>query len=870
MKPSITIKGAWAELYGAPMEVLEENLTVLDPKRFFNVAFRQKRWDGKVRLYEGNRFPAGLTDRVIAALNEDGHDVNVIRKQERAVLDLDRINKTFFGKFGPNHDLDLWEHQVEGVRQLLAYPNGVVKIPTGGGKCLAPETRLLMADGSVKEAQDVKAGDRLMGQDSEARTVLSVCSGKGEMYRIVPTRGDAWVCNAPHVLTLVHTSTGEVIDIPLNEYLTRNRTFKHEHKLFREGVDRFESKTWPLFEPYFVGLWLGDGTKARYSGQLDQVTITNVDSEVIEYLHDLAEDYGCYVNTCIYGSRAPTHRIVGQRDGKHRDNLILDNLRSVFPVTQRLPAAYLTASRKDRLELLAGLIDSDGYLHRTSYEIIQKDAEIAEQVTFLARSLGFRALFSYKVVNGGIYHRVSISGDTAEVPVRIERKKNYRERNNAWKDASRTGFYVVPLGRGPYVGFTLDGNGRFLLEDFTVTHNTACEALIARFLWEERGWRTLLIVPRKGLARQAVKMFNALYDGDLEVGQCGDGKREVGVVTIGTAQTLIKFMPQRRRNRKTKQIQVIPPDPVLRKMVYEYEVLILDETHHASSETWFTIAMQSKALRRYGFSGTPLKNQEIADLRMIGATGEVVYTVYPKTLIEAGIVAKPKVCIVASENASGPVLPTETVWREIEGRQRRIEKPLPYQEAYRRGIVENDLHNHSVIRAVEWLTDHKKRTLVLCRHKDHWRTLNAMLEVSGIEYLAIWGATETDERDRAKDLLNKGKISVVLATTILDEGEDAPGIDAIVLAEGVKVQTNALQRIGRGMREKKNRLNEVWVVDFASTCHPTLVSHAADRASAYDAEGYEVIVLEDWPLPDEEPDGELLPFKEWDLTGVLA
>jgi superfamily II DNA or RNA helicase len=518
-------------LYGAPKDVLEENLSVLDPKRFFNTAFIEERWDGRIHIHEDRKFPAGLTDRVVAALNEDGHDVSVVCVEEKAGLDLDRIDKTYFGKFGPQHNFDLWDHQVEACRQLLAYSRGIVKIPTGGGK-------------------------------------------------------------------------------------------------------------------------------------------------------------------------------------------------------------------------------------------------------------------------------------------------------------------------------------------------TAAEALIARFLWEERGWRTLVIVPRKGLARQAVKMFNDLYDGDIEVGQCGDGKREVGIVTVGTAQTLIKFMAQRRRNRKTKQMQIIPPDPVLRKMVREYEVLILDETHHASSETWYNIAMQSRAIRRYGFSGTPLKKRELADLRMIGATGEVMYTVYPRTLIELGIAARPKVCIVASVNASGLPLPTYTDWTNIGGRRRGIQRQLPYEEAYRIGVVENETHNHAVIKAVEWLVDHKKRTLVLCRHKAHWQRLHERLEETGIEYLAIWGATETDERDRAKALLDKGKISVVLATTILDEGEDIPGLDALVLAEGVKVQTNAIQRVGRGMRGKKGRLNEVWVVDFAPTCHPKLVDHAADRASAYDAEGYEVVVLEDWPKKGEEPDGELLPFKEWDLTAV--
>ncbi|KKM20127.1 hypothetical protein LCGC14_1648660 [marine sediment metagenome] len=331
-------------------------------------------------------------------------------------------------------------------------------------------------------------------------------------------------------------------------------------------------------------------------------------------------------------------------------------------------------------------------------------------------------------------------------------------------------------------------------------------------------------------------------------------------------------MPQKRKVRGKGYTRVIPPDPILRKLVLESEVLMLDETHHASSESWYTIAMYSGSIRRYGLSGTPLKAEEIADLRMVGATGEIVYEVAPAVLIDLGLAAKPKVVMVVSDKASGPALPCEVAYRTIKGRTRQIRKPLPYDAAYHQGVVENAHHNRAVIRATEWLVDHGRQTLILCRLKAHWRTLRDMLEAEGIEYMAVWGDTATEERDRAKELLNEGKINVCLATTIFDEGEDMPGIEAIVLAEGVKAQTNVLQRIGRGMR-KKGGTNEVWVVDFCPTCHEKLSDHAADRVAAYASEGYEVCIVEEWPSMNDEAadlEGELLPFKEEDWARETA
>ena len=89
---------------------------------------------------------------------------------------------------------------------------------------------------------------------------------------------------------------------------------------------------------------------------------------------------------------------------------------------------------------------------------------------FLCRSLGFAAHPATKIVNGKPYYRVSISGDTHNIPCRIKRKQ--AEKRKQIKEVTRTGFKIEPLGDGEYFGFTLDKDGRFLLGDFTITHNT--------------------------------------------------------------------------------------------------------------------------------------------------------------------------------------------------------------------------------------------------------------------------------------------------------------------------------------------------------------------------------------------------------------
>ena len=83
--------------------------------------------------------------------------------------------------------------------------------------CLAPDTPVLMWDGTSKRADDVVFGDELVGDDGYKRTVLSVCSGEDEMYEVWQEKGNPYVVNSNHYLTLKYDS--EIIDIKITDYL---------------------------------------------------------------------------------------------------------------------------------------------------------------------------------------------------------------------------------------------------------------------------------------------------------------------------------------------------------------------------------------------------------------------------------------------------------------------------------------------------------------------------------------------------------------------------------------------------------------------------------------------------------------------------
>lgn len=350
---------------------------------------------------------------------------------------------------------------------------------TGTGKCLRKGTQVILYSGEVIAVENIKEGMILIGPDSKPRKVLSISSGNGPMYIITPKKTTPWICNENHVLTLKGTGpkAGKIVDIPMYKYLEKSKIkpgcgmtqFAHLLKQFSVGVDWPTESYKDVRIPYIMGLWLGDG-------RFDRPEIHCPDEEVIQEI--LTTDFFGLVPKRKMGSC----EYVAITGDAGRTNWFTTHLLN-FTNTgdKRIPKEYLINSRGSRLELLAGLVDTDGYLGTGYYEIITQYPGLAEDIAFLARSLGFMATIGDKSVlyKEGYrdYKRVNIMGDINNIPVRVKRKMAGNRKIN--KDPLVQGFSVGFVGNDDFYGFTLDEDGRFLLGDFTVTHNSGALASLA-------------------------------------------------------------------------------------------------------------------------------------------------------------------------------------------------------------------------------------------------------------------------------------------------------------------------------------------------------------------------------------------------------
>ena len=404
----------------------------------------------------------------------------------------------------------------------------------GTGKCHAVDTPIIMYDGTIKMVQDINVGDALMGDDSKPRTVLSLAKGEDDLYDIIPVKGDKYTVNSEHILCLkptrlgvrfsknqitqytasyINTKTGKVnaksfktkeegnafldkihtsdyiYEVPVNEYLQLSKNVKNNLKGYRVGVE-FPSKIID-FDPYIIGFWLGDGSQRG-------PVITSQDATILHYLNTTLRQYNLTLN---YQSQYDYR--ISSYTGRIGDNKLLEALKKYNLINNKhIPHDYKVNSRDIQLQLLAGLIDSDGSADNKGYEITQKNKILADDILFICRSLGFAAYVKkcekscmYKgEKKTGTYYRIVISGDQLhEVPVKIPRKK--LEPRTQVKNTSVTGISVSHIGRGTYYGFTLDGNNRYLLGDFTVTHNTCSAIATASSSFEKEDY-TIIYVTR--------------------------------------------------------------------------------------------------------------------------------------------------------------------------------------------------------------------------------------------------------------------------------------------------------------------------------------------------------------------------------------
>lgn len=398
--------------------------------------------------------------------------------------------------------------------------------------CHAPGTQILLYTGKMKSVEDVCVGDVLIGPDSLPRRVTQIHSGIAPMYKVTPVRGShAFDVSGEHVLHLVQTQQAinpskrryaksfesRRKNVQVTDYLTRSNYFKENHKLVRADIIEFKRSTARLrtIPPYFLGLILGDGS-CKYNGA---VNITTADPEIVNEIYGYAAANKHKVRKTTKKdadgrvNKASTYFLNGEAKGNRwRRNALTEKIRGLGLFRtgsgdKFVPQCYLTGPSKTRMELLAGLLDTDGSLASNCFDYVTKSSMLASGVAFIVRSLGLMCNEAEKIIDGVTYYRLSISGHTDLIPTRIKRKQASKRKQK--KNPRVSGFDVNPIGDGEYFGFEVDGDHLYLTADFVIHHNCG-KSLAYMTAAIAQGKRVAVLTESKSLQDQLAKDFGAV------------------------------------------------------------------------------------------------------------------------------------------------------------------------------------------------------------------------------------------------------------------------------------------------------------------------------------------------------------------------
>ncbi len=538
---------------------------------------------------------------------------------------------------------------------LTPYRSLLLVNELGTGKCHAIDTPILMYDGQIKKVQDIKIGEQIMGDNSTPRIVQSLARGKDIMYKIIPIKGESFIVNSEHILCLKLSNRGihyvkrytkkkycvswinqktyklqqkyyntreecekyylnqkeedNIIEISVKDYLKLSKAAKSSLKLYRKGVD-FPFRPTNI-EPYLLGLWLGDG------GCRDPI-ITTQDSEIYKYLINTITRMGLVLNYLSgYSYR------ISSLTGAPGDNTFVNELKSLnLKNNKHIPDIYKINSREIRLQVLAGLLDTDGHYESGHFEITQKNERLADDILFLTRSLGFAAYKKEKktswtyqgIKKYGKAFRIHISGHLDEIPTKIKRKQATSRQQI--KDVLVTGFNIEELAEDDYYGFTLDKNQRYLMGDFTTTHNSCSSITIAENHKQEilSNGQKIIVLLEDGVKENYI---NELYNDSKDDNQCigdtykAENKRQImqkinriyDIITIGTFVNWI--------NKMTKVKDGF--DKIKQK--FSNTLIIVDEVHNIRERE-----DEDPLLKRYDAFALALSLAEDSKVLLMSAT----------------------------------------------------------------------------------------------------------------------------------------------------------------------------------------------------------------------------------------------------------
>jgi len=421
--------------------------------------------------------------------------------------------------------------------QLAKEDDDRVFIVDGRERCQPKGSKVLMANGEWKSIEDVKEGDIVLSPQSNGKYVYAVVIKthswfSDRTYNILELNRQEkklYSCAYNHEIPINERRTFrnetknhwiikqyEAEDL-FNRFKSSKRFAKNSTTPTMLAVDNFKDRIDCEIEPYTLGVFLGDGSYrdkvvkrktyvgksirnvSAYQKELSSGKVLNVSAHQSKFSN--SNDNGGYIRSRALAITSANSAVMEEISkfynvswiyrkkgttalaynfsvvGNLSNQLEKYNLNGKGSGEKFIPKEALLSNIEYRKRLLAGLIDTDGYLSKgESYSITTKSKQLADDILFLVFSLGGRA--SIRKIKKGIkstgfvgeYYHVGFYIGNLKLPLQVEKK--IKNGNIFYLSANRTAIKLEKdIGKQVY-GFTLDSDSHYYITDnFCVTKN---------------------------------------------------------------------------------------------------------------------------------------------------------------------------------------------------------------------------------------------------------------------------------------------------------------------------------------------------------------------------------------------------------------
>lgn len=370
----------------------------------------------------------------------------------------------------------------------------------GTGKCLPLNSDIMTLTG-YKKMKDIQLGDSLIdGLGKECKVIGIYPQGIQPVYKVTFSDRTSTLCSLDHIWRVGWYSNKQATvkwdDLTLKEIMKRGLKKKNNTSGWKFRIPIPKINCWnnsvPI-DPYLLGVLLGDGDLGSSSNIKVSLYEKDIFNKIKIILNNLGYDLHLWDNN---KSEIKDYSIVCSTETKGFINYINNLDIRCRSIEKHIPQEYLFTTFENRIKLLQGLFDTDGYIDsHNNFIFTTSSPKLSEDFAFLVRSLGGTDTIVEKpsgYKHNGYYiqchnhfnHYIKFDNDF-EFCTSIKHKKRIKNKQNA---PLRRIINIEYVGEEECQCIAVDSlDSTYMTNDLIVTHNTTSARIIANLINNGQG-----------------------------------------------------------------------------------------------------------------------------------------------------------------------------------------------------------------------------------------------------------------------------------------------------------------------------------------------------------------------------------------------